>query len=131
MCQFAHMKNDISSRADIELLVDTFYKKLLADELIGFFFTKVVVLDWDLHMPTMYNFWEGILLDVHNYQGNPMLKHMALDKKAKMEPIHFQRWLSHWEVSVYQLFEGSVANEAIKRAKQIGDLMQYKVEQDR
>ena len=119
---------DIETRTDIETLIDAFYKRILTDEHIGFFFTKVVALDWDVHIPIMYDFWESILFDTDTYAGNPMLKHMALHQKHALEPAHFERWLSLWEETIQQHFKGTTATLAIEKAKQIGGLMQHKVQ---
>ena len=51
--------NDIASRQDIEKVVEAFYTKVKADELIGSIFSEV---DWPHHLPVMYNFWSSILL---------------------------------------------------------------------
>jgi hemoglobin len=48
---------DITTRQDIELLVDKFYGQVIEDDIIGEFFTGVVKLDWTVHIPIMYNFW--------------------------------------------------------------------------
>ena len=122
------MKNKIQTREDIIRLVDTFYRKAIHDPLIGHFFTEVVHLDWDLHMPTMYDFWETVLLDQTSYKGNPILKHIELDQKARLTPAHFERWLTLWRETVHELFTGEKAEEAVKRAEMIRQLMQYKVE---
>ncbi|WP_420578120.1 group III truncated hemoglobin [Ekhidna sp.] len=119
---------DITTRKDIELLVDKFYEQVIEDDTIGIFFTEVVKLDWNVHIPIMYDFWETILLDNMVYKGNPMLKHIQLNQKKKLQPQHFERWLELWETTVNNHFEGPKAEEAISRAKQIASLMKYKVE---
>ncbi|MGI9543970.1 MAG: group III truncated hemoglobin [Cyclobacteriaceae bacterium] len=121
---------DIQTRDDIELLVDAFYKRMIVDDVIGFFFTEVMELDWDKHIPIMYDFWETILLGNIKYKGNPMLKHIALNKKEPLKPEHFDRWLKLWEAILAENFNGKNADEALNRAKQIGALMKFKVEQD-
>jgi hemoglobin len=120
---------EIQTREDVELLIDEFYKLATKDELIGYFFTEVVKLEWEKHIPVMYDFWETILLDNIKYKGNPMLKHIEMSKKESMKPEHFERWLSLWEFTVQENFNGRKAEEAISRAKQIGGLMQLKVSQ--
>jgi hemoglobin len=123
--------NDIGTREDIELLIDAFYKKVVADDLIGVFFTQVVVLDWAMHIPVLYDFWESNLLGSMRYKGNPMSKHFELDGKKAMNAAHFDRWLLLWETTVNHLFKGTKADEAIQRAKQIAQLMLFKIEQHR
>lgn len=119
---------DIQTRIDVEKLVDAFYKQVLSDELIGPFFTDVVVLDWDVHIPIMYDFWESMLLDSGAYKRNAMLKHIALDEKKKLEDVHFDRWVSLWEHTVNDHFAGKRAALAITKARQIGALIQHKLQ---
>jgi hemoglobin len=122
---------DITHRKDLELLIDAFYKKALKDELIQHFFTEVVQLDWEQHIPLIVDFWESSLLGTGNYKGNPMSAHLQLDRKSPLEPAHFDRWLKLWEETVNENFDGETANLAISRAQQIAQLMQFKIEQER
>ena len=125
------MRKTIQSREDIQLLVDTFYKKVLADDLIGHFFTEVISINWDEHMPVMYRFWESVLLDNPVYKGNPISKHLALDDKSRIRPVHFTRWIELFHHTVDELFTGEKAELAKFRSDQIKNLMMYKVEKHR
>ncbi|MFT6883748.1 MAG: hemoglobin [Marinoscillum sp.] len=118
---------DLATREDIVKLVDAFYKKAINDEVLGHFFTEVVQLDFAVHMPVMYDFWESTLLGNHVYKGNPMLKHIALSKKSPITSAHFERWLDLWVKTVNLFFEGQKAAEAVSKATQIAALMQYKI----
>ncbi len=118
---------DIESKEDLVTIIDHFYKKVLQDEIIGTFFTETVVLDWNKHIPIMYDFWETTLLGGEKYKANAMKKHMELNAKRNLKEHHFQQWLTLWEESVNQYHEGEIANLAIQRAQQIGDLMKYKI----
>ncbi|MCB0429869.1 MAG: group III truncated hemoglobin [Flavobacteriales bacterium] len=120
---------DIETRKDIEILVDAFYKKVITDERIGDFFTKVVKLDWNLHIPIMYDFWESMLLKHTVYNGNPMIKHIDLNRKKALKPEHFECWFALWEETVNEHFHGEKAGEAISKARQIGGLMMVKIRQ--
>ena len=117
---------DIVNRSDIELLVDTFYLKVVDDEVIGHFFNEVVVVDWVKHKPIMYEFWETMILGNMIYQGNPMLTHMDLAKKSSLKKEHFDRWLLLWNETIKELFSGINANKAIEKASDIAMLMHYK-----
>lgn len=121
--------NDITKREDIEFLVKAFYEKVTADDVIGYIFTDVMQLDFEVHIPHICDFWESVLLGNMIYRGNPMLKHIALHQKEKLTPTHFERWISIWESTVNTHFEGSIADDAIKRAQLMGDLMQFKIKQ--
>ena len=120
---------DIENSQDIKLLVDEFYKEVVNDDLIGHFFTKVIPLDLEIHLPVMYDFWETTLLGNMKYKGNPMVKHIELSRKESLNPEHFERWLSLWVNAVTENFEGPKAEEAMQRAKLIADLMKFKVQQ--
>lgn len=121
--------NDIHSRADIEQLVSTFYQKAIKDELIGHFFSEVIPLNLEIHLPIICDFWESTLLGNLVYQSNPMIKHLALAEKSVMNSAHFERWLLLWKQTVIQKYDGPIAKEAINRATQIAKLMQFKIEQ--
>ena len=123
-----NMKN-LENREDIIFLIDTFYKKILIDDKIGFFFTKVIKLDWSKHIPIMYDFWETTLLGVAKYKGNPMLKHIELNAMEELNSEHFERWTSLWTKTVQENFVGEISEQAIKKAKQIGGLMKFKIDQ--
>jgi hemoglobin len=118
---------DIQDRDHVKLLIDEFYKKVVKDDVIKHFFTTIVKLDWDTHIPIMYDFWESILLESRNYKGNPMMKHIELSRKAPIEQIHFDRWIQLWEETIRSLFVGPKSEEAIERANSIASLMLHKI----
>ncbi|MBL7892859.1 MAG: group III truncated hemoglobin [Bacteroidia bacterium] len=124
-------KHDILTEADIKLLIDAFYKRVIADPIIGFIFTDVVALSWEKHIPIMNSFWSSVLLGKNTYSGNPMIKHIDLDKKIMLKKEHFDKWLQLWENTVQENFTGENASEAISRAKNIASLIQFKIEQSR
>lgn len=121
---------DIQNRADIEILINEFYKKILKDEVVGFIFTDVVKLNWEVHIPIIYDFWETILLGEIKYKGNPMIKHLELSRKERLKKEHFDQWFQLWEETIRSMFEGSKSDEAIERAKSIGALMLHKINQE-
>jgi len=121
----------IETRQDIQILVDTFYLKVRKDPVIQHFFNEVVDINWEAHMPTMYDFWESLLLDNPVYKGNPMTKHITLDGKSRMEPYHFDRWEELFIETLDDLFTGNKVDLARQRVKDIKGLMMYKIEQAR
>ena len=120
------MKTDIRNRKDIEKLVNTFYDKIKTDEVIGYLFNDVAQVNWELHLPKMYDFWENILFYTANYEGNPMLKHKELHQKSPMNPIHFEHWNKLFNETVDKLFVGSKADEIKNRAMNISAVMMFK-----
>ncbi len=125
------MKPDIQSRADIILLVDTFYQQVLIDETIGYIFTDVVKIQVEEHMPVMYDFWCSVLLREQSYQGNVMLKHIALNRRVSLTEAHFDRWVFLWNSTIQSLFEGPVVEEAKRRVDAMKQLMMFKVNQSK
>ncbi len=122
------MKNDISSRQDIEQLIIEFYEKVKPDPTIGFIFTEIVKTNWEHHIPVIVDFWEGILLDNPVYQRNAMEVHYHLNNQMPLQKEHFKTWLNLFNCSVDVLFEGKIATLAKTRAKSIADVMQFKMD---
>lgn len=120
------MKTDIRNRKDIEKLVNAFYNKVKTDAVIGYLFTEVARVNWEEHLPKMYNFWENILFCTANYNGNPMMKHKELHQKSTMTAEHFTHWTALFTDTVDKLFEGQKAEEIKNRAMNIASLMMYK-----
>ena len=120
------MKTDIRNRKDIEKLVNAFYDKVKNDEAIGYLFTDVAHVNWELHWPKMYDFWENILFYTGNYDGNPMARHKELHDKSTMTKAHFQHWIDLFNKTVNYHFEGPKAEEIKNRAMNIATAMMYK-----
>ena len=119
--------SDIQNREDVVLLIDSFYSQVIKDEIIGEFFTEIMPLDFEHHLPIMYDFWESILLGKSNYSGNPMQKHIQLNDLKKLEPLHFDKWIEIWTHTIQTHFSGQKSEEAISRATQIGKMIQFKI----
>jgi hemoglobin len=122
------LMRDIADKKDIQLLVENFYNQALNDEKIGPLFGQAGFV-LESHVPTMVSFWETILFDVINYSGNPMLKHIELNKTVPLMPEHFEQWMNIWKNTVKNNFEGPLAEKAIVRADAIAHLMQHKIKQ--
>lgn len=122
-------KHDITSREDIETLVNSFYDQVKVDDVIGFIFNDIAKVDWSKHLPVMYNFWEGLLLDTGSYNGHVMAPHFRVNKLIPLEAAHFNRWLQLFEATVNSLFSGEKATLAITRARSIRQIMAFKMDQ--
>lgn len=120
------MKKDIKNRKDIEQLVNAFYDKVKKDNVIGYLFNDVAHVNWDEHLPKMYNFWENILFYTGNYSGSPMIVHRELHSKSTMTEGHFNHWNFLFNETVDSLFEGEKAEEIKSRATNIAAVMMYK-----
>ncbi|WP_028121662.1 group III truncated hemoglobin [Epilithonimonas tenax] len=118
---------DITTREDIEILVQKFYQKLTKDDVIGFFFTDIAKIELHKHLPKMYDFWESILLGNPVYDGSPMAKHFPLNDVVAMEEKHFKRWLQVWEETIRENYAGKNAETAVTRALNIARIMHHKM----
>lgn len=122
------MKKDITERNDIEILINCFYEKVKANEIIGFIFNDVANVDWEKHLPRMYSFWASLLLGENSFTGNPMIKHIALNKLTRLTNHEFSEWLRLFNQTTDELFKGEKAEEAKLKASNIARLMLYKIE---
>ncbi len=121
------MKKDPSNREDIEILINAFYDKVKTDPIIGHFFTSVVEVNWEKHLPVMYDFWESILFQKSNYSGNPMAKHQEIHNKYPLKMEDFQHWIALFTETVDENFEGNNAETAKQRGMSIATVMQIKI----
>lgn len=124
---YCSMRNDISSRADIQLLIDSFYQKVRQDEVIGYIFNDIAKVDWPHHLPRMYDFWEDIAFQKNLFTGNPMTVHLQLHQKEPFQTAHFDRWLELFLSTVDELFDGERAELVKQRARSIATIMQIKI----
>jgi hemoglobin len=58
-----------------------------------------------------------------------MVKHIELNQKIALKKEHFDRWEILFIRNVDDLFQGTVADEAKKRASLMAQLMSFKVAQ--
>ncbi len=121
------MKKDIENIEDIQLLVNSFYMKVRRDETIGYIFNDIAKVNWQAHLPRMYSFWETILLDKISFKGNPVIKHVELNKHVHLTEQHFSQWLHLWYRTVDELFNGKIAETAKSKAATIKDIMLAKI----
>lgn len=121
------MKKAITNREDVELLMNAFYEKLLADDRISYIFTGVAKINIKTHIPIITDFWESVLLGKNVYHNNTMKIHLDLNGKTSLTKLHFEIWLTHFNATVDFLFEGDVALLAKQRARSVATVMQIKM----
>lgn len=121
----------LETTEDVKLLVNKFYEKVGKDESIGFFFDDVANVDWNLHLPKMYKFWETLLFGNASYKGNRMAAHFPINEMQAMKKHHFEHWISLWTTTLEENFEGEMAETAKTKAGNIANLMAYKMEMAR
>jgi hemoglobin len=122
------MKTDIKNKEDIKILVDAFYVKVQKNELLGPIFTDLMKVNWEKHLPKMYDFWNMILFEVPGYQGYPLRPHLEINSKNPLTSLHFETWLGLFDKTVDELFLGEKATEIKLRAKNVGMSWSYKMD---
>src|SRR5690606_17043037 len=121
------MKPDISSKEDIKKIMEVFYEKVLEDETIGFFFSQVVAINWEKHLPQMCAFWENVLFFTGEYEGNPIVTHRQIHQKHATQPAHFERWMQLFDQTVDAFFAGTNAEKMKQHSKAIATVMMQKL----
>src|SRR5688500_2148499 len=101
-----NIKKEIKDASDIQLLVNTFYDRAKADDLLSPIFSERF--GGKASLEALYQYWQTVLLGDGNYQGLPFRKHADLPLTHQ----HFDRWLTLFLETVTDLFEGPVAEAA-------------------
>lgn len=110
----------IESPSDLELLIETFYGKVLKDPLLLPFFQHF---DLQGHIPRMIQFWSFALLDEPGYSGSVIEKHLRMHLKKE----HFDRWVDLFEKSLDELFTGEKVTLAKQKVAVIRWTMEAKI----
>lgn len=117
---------DLENREDIDLLMRRFYERAMADDVIGFIFTDVAMLDLDHHLPVIGDFWETIVFQTPAYTKhgrNPLQVHGELNAKVNLLPEQFKRWLEIFTQTTDGLFRGERTDFIKLRAAAIAERM--------
>jgi hemoglobin len=117
------MKQEIKTMEQIKELVDKFYGKVNADELLSPVFNQEAKVNWEEHLPKMYKFWGTQLIGTGDYSGRPFPPHTELH----IGKAHFERWISLFLETVNENFTGEVAEIAKQKAGNIAAIFQHKL----
>lgn len=121
------MKQDIRTIEDIQLLVNRFYEKVRADELLGPVFEERIKDRWPEHLEKMYRFWQTVLLNEHTYYNSPFPPHANMPVGQE----HFSKWIELFTATADELFSGEKNEEAKWRAGKMAELFLLKIEHTR
>ncbi|MEX0289982.1 MAG: group III truncated hemoglobin [Flavobacteriaceae bacterium] len=125
-------KKTIEGRADIRLLVTTFYGKVREDKTLGPIFNGIIN-DWEEHFELLTDFWETQLFLKRKYSGNPVKAHQDVDDKINnsVTPEHFGLWLNLWFATLEELFDGEIAWIAKNRAQKMSTMLYLQIYEHR
>lgn len=116
---------DINNRKDIESLVSKFYKKLMKDKKISPVFDNIPNLEH--HLPIVCDFWENLLFGGDLYKENLLKKHLDYNEQIPFTYTHLDRWILHWNTTLKENFKGDNTQKVKERAKVIGRLILFKI----
>ena len=122
---------DIQTQQDLYLLVNQFYKKLLSDKSISYIFTDIVKIKIEEHLPILVTFWSQMILGTGGYTNNLTDIHLKVDKLSHLSSELFEIWLTHFNLTINELFEGENANKVKAQAQQLAVIMQIKIKNNR
>ncbi len=114
---------DLRDRNDVYTLVNDFYRRAFADDLLGPIFIDVAQMDLAHHLPIICDFWETVLFRAGLYKRNALAMHVSLNARAPLTTEHFDRWLEIWGSTVDENFAGEKAELAKVQAARIAGSM--------
>jgi hemoglobin len=117
-----HPKHDITSPADIQVLVEAFYDKLRSQPYLSALFDKLSPRDWSQHLFMMHRFWDAVLLKSAAYTGHPLILHAFLPAKQTQVP----EWVHLFYEAVEEHFTGPRAASAKAFAEKMVRIFAYK-----
>jgi hemoglobin len=120
---------DIQTAEEIHLVVDEFYKKLLADEKISYIFTDVVKIKLEEHLPILVTFWSQAILGTGGYVNNLTQIHLDINAKSYLSKELFEIWLDYFEAAINENFEGFNCERMKNQAHNLSTIMQIKIAQ--
>ncbi|MDR5831417.1 group III truncated hemoglobin [Caballeronia sp. LP006] len=107
--------------ANIRTLVETFYRRVDDDSLLGPIFSRELTGRWDEHLTKMTTFWSSLVLGTKQYRGNVQEAHRPLEGIA---PEHFARWLTLFLDTVDARYEPAAAVQFMEPALRIAHSLQ-------
>jgi len=118
---------DLETRTDIEQILWAFYERAFRDELIGRFFTEVVPLDLETHVPVIADFWESVVFGKRGYRKNVMEVHGHIHQLSAIKKEHLDRWVQLFTSTIDARFSGNNASLMKQRAISIATIMNMKL----
>lgn len=122
------MLTDLSERADVALLVCTFYAKVRKDETLAPIFNTAIS-DWEPHLEKLTDFWEMQLFGGRTFNGNPIQAHWQADEISgnTISACHFGSWLNLWFQTIDELFSGPNCDLLKYRARKMQTVLMVSI----
>jgi hemoglobin len=114
---------DLTNREDVEVLLWRFYGRVFDDEVLAEPFTELREQGLESHIPVMCDFWETVLFRAGLYRRSALVAHRDVDERHALYGKHFARWLTLWEQTVDEMYDGPAAARAKLQAGRIARAM--------
>lgn len=101
-----------ATEAQIDQLVTLFYARARAHSELGPVFEAAIV-DWDLHLGLIRDFWSHALLGTQRYRGHPYPPHVNLPIQRQ----HFDQWLALFRDTAAECLPAEAAAQAVAKAE--------------
>jgi hemoglobin len=98
-------------------MVDRFYAKIRSDVVLGPIFAAHVA-DWPPHLERMKGFWRSVLFSSGEFNGNPMLKHVAI---PDLDRSQFAQWLALFDETLLEIGPAPARTLILERARNIAN----------
>lgn len=118
-CNTGPAPPDLDSPEHIRAFIEAFYRRLLADPVLGPIFTQVAEIDLERHLPLICAYWEKLLLGGRDYRRHTMDIHRELHARRPLQQRDFERWLHLFETTLDAGFGGPRTEQARRTARQI------------
>jgi len=117
------MQAEEITRANIKVLVSTFYAKIVKDEIVGPFFIAKLGDDmgnehWVTHLETIVNFWSSLAFGTPKYDGNLFLPHTRL---GRLKRETFEQWLRLFAETLDEVYVEAIALKFKERSRLIAN----------
>jgi hemoglobin len=114
---------DLADRGDVEALLRRFYGQVLVDDILAEPFAEIRLNGLESHLPVMCDFWQTVLFRAGLYGGSALRAHQPVHDRHALSARHFLRWLTLWNSTVDQMYQGPVAEHAKVQATRIARAM--------
>ncbi len=106
------------TKENIRTMVNTFYIKVLKDDIVGSFFIAKLGDDmtnehWVPHLDLLVNFWASIALGDNDYRGNPFMPHTQL---GELKRETFEQWLTLFAETLDEVYIPNIAAQFKERS---------------
>lgn len=103
-------------------LLDRFYARARADDLLGPVFERVE--HWPEHMVKVGDFWSSVALGTGRYSGAPVPAHLDLPIGCE----HFERWLALFGEAAAEVCRPEGAAHLVAKAERIAGALRMAVD---